>query len=277
MTRPCSGRGPVCHQCVTVPDHCQVPGCTRDLTQPWEPEGCGWAQGADSSPEAQGVPAGGPSPAETTSQSHSSTALLWHSSLEAGGGFVSDGHPVLWGPGGSLAHPACAGPSSATSSCAVPPWCLMASADMGTMAPPVSATCPQGCLAGQHGCHCRAVGTPSVIPVSNMWCRPSVTARVSPGTEAVRPPFSLPFAPRSQAQLAFLPGLGGMEPSLPQHPAESSAPLGIPRSHSTRCARHRDPEAGGTKDTSELIPPARAGKIIALCSLQEAQRPLVPF
>lgn len=45
---------PVCHQRVTVPDHCQVPGCIWDLTQPWEPKGCGWAQGADSSPGAQG-------------------------------------------------------------------------------------------------------------------------------------------------------------------------------------------------------------------------------
>lgn len=37
------------------------------------------------------------------------------------------------------------------------------------------------------------------------------------------------------------------------------------------------PKARGSKDTSELIPPAWAGKIVALCSLQEAQRPLVPF
>lgn len=54
VPRPWSGGGSVCHQCVTVPDHCQVPGCIWDLTQPWEPEGCGWAQGADSSPGAQG-------------------------------------------------------------------------------------------------------------------------------------------------------------------------------------------------------------------------------
>lgn len=62
VPRPWSGRGPlchqcvtsvppVCHQCVTMPDHCQVPGCTWDLTQPW---GLWWAQGADSSPGAQG-------------------------------------------------------------------------------------------------------------------------------------------------------------------------------------------------------------------------------
>lgn len=51
-----------------------------------------------------------------------------------------NGHLVLWGPSGSLAHPACAGPSSATGSWAVPLWCLMASADRGAMPSPVSAT-----------------------------------------------------------------------------------------------------------------------------------------
>lgn len=187
MPRLWSGGGPVCHQCVTVPGHCQVLRCTWDSTQLWQPESSGWAQGADSSPGAQGGTA--------HHSAHSSTTLLRHGLLGAGGGFVSQQSPSVvgswWVPGPSCSCRVFSAPSSWT----VPPWCLMASAEMGTMPPPASATCPQGCLAGQHGCHCRAVGKPSGIPVCNMCCHPPVRARVSLGTESVRPLFSLPLCP----------------------------------------------------------------------------------
>lgn len=62
-------------------------------------------------------------------------------------------HDVTWW----LPGPSC---SCRAIQCHQQLWCLMASADMGTMPPPVSALCSQGCLAGQHGRPCRAVEHP---------------------------------------------------------------------------------------------------------------------
>lgn len=91
------------------------------------------------------------------------------------------------------------------------------------------------------------------------------------------PSLPLPLVPRLNWHLSQ--GLGGTEPSCP--PGMLLNPLPSPdiQLRHPRCTAQgsRTLKLGGTKDASELIPPARAGKIIALCSLQEAQRPLVPF
>lgn len=140
---------PVCHQCVSRPDHCQMLGCTWDLTQPWSPRALGGLRVLRAALGLRVALAGGPSPAEMSSQSHSGTALLWKQEQ----GLCPRGlcpTPLVQGH----AVPRAAG------------LCLRgASAEVGAMPPPVSATCPRRCLAGQRGCHCRAVGKPRVIPV----------------------------------------------------------------------------------------------------------------
>lgn len=65
-------------------------------------------------------------------------------------------------------------------------------------------------------------------------------------------------------------GVGGAQaPSRATHPPCCPLPA----------AWHRDPapRSRGNKGSSDRIPPAWTGKIMALSSLQKAQRPLVPF
>lgn len=98
----------------------------------------------------------------------------------------------------------------------------------------------------------------------------------SPGPPPPSPP--LPLVPRLSWH--FSGGSVGRSPAAPQHAAEPAALPGHPgQPRHPRCTAQgpHAPKPGGTKNASELIPPARAGEIIALCSLQEAQRPLVPF
>lgn len=78
----------------------------------------------------------------------------------------------------------------------------------------------------------------------------------------------------------FSRGLVGWSPAAPRHATEPAALPGHPNQPWHPRCMAQGPctlKLGGTKDASELILPTRAGKIIALCLLQEAQRPLVPF
>lgn len=162
-----------------------------------------------------------------SSQSHSSTALLWHSSLAAGG-FVSQWSLSVvgswWVPGPSHS---CGAPST----WAMPPWCLLA--EMRAMPPPVSATCPQGCLWISLQGWGKTQWDPSVQYVlsSTSESQGAPRDRVSETTFFSSP---LPLVARLSWHLSQ--GLVGW--SHPQHSAEPAALLGIPRSC---CAQHRDP------------------------------------
>lgn len=120
-----------------------------------------------------------------------------------------------------------------------------------------------------------------MIPTQKMWCHPPVRARTSHRDRVPETP-TLPLSLCSS-----FPGSSGIYPrgSVGQSPAGPPGMLPNPSPYPDTQPWHprytaqgsRTLKLGGTKDASELIPPTRAGKIIALCLLQEAQRPLVPF